>query len=232
MNVRTRRRVFVSLLVVALTLPAESILLKAVTVPNVKDAAKQYVSSLSAPQLQTAASTIQSFPYAYRRQIMAALTPDARVKVWQNHIANYVATHPNLDSTARQLLGVIASQLTPDVLSTPTAAERTHLDALASQVSQLVGSDDAAYLFLELGPKDLAPTVSEPLAEHLANYLRQGFELLADAAGDCDCSTQYGCGEGKHCEANSACSVDSSWPMCGWFWDESCDGTCYLGLPS
>jgi hypothetical protein len=232
MTVRTRRRLFVSLLVLALTLPAESILLKAVTVPNVKDAAKQYVSSLSTRQLQAAASTIQSFPYAYRRQIMAALTPDARVKVWQNHIANYVATHPTLDPTASQLLGVIASQLTPELLSTPTGAEKQNLGALASQVSQIVGTDDAAYLFLQLGPKDLAPTVSEPLTEHLANYLRQGFELLADASGDCDCSTQYGCGEGKHCEGNSACNVDTSWPMCGWFWDESCDGTCYFGLPS
>lgn len=229
MTTRTRRRVLVSLVVLALTLPAESILLKAVTVPNVKDAAKQYVSSLSASQLQSAAATIQTFPYAYRRQIMAALSPEARVKVWQNHIANYVATHPNLDSNTTALFESVERLITPDLVSGATSAERVQVDAIVMEIQQTIGVSDARFLFRQLGPADSAVAVSEPLSEVLANYVRRTFEVLADA-DECSCSSDDDCGYQTRCSDANGCSPDESWPMCGSFWSEPCTASCKVSL--
>ena len=83
MTSKTRRRVFVCMVVAALTLPAESILLKALETPTVDGAAQAWVTSLPPDVLTGAAGSIQSFPFAYRRQIMTALSPWLRSRVWR-----------------------------------------------------------------------------------------------------------------------------------------------------
>jgi hypothetical protein len=227
MTTRTRRRVLVSLVVLALTLPAESILLKAVAAPNVKDAAKQYVTALSSLQLQAAAGRIQTYPLAYRRQIMAALTPDVRAKVWQNHVANYEAQHPGLDANTASRLDAVAALITPELLSDPTASERAQVLALIGDIQQSIGADDARSLFRQLGPDDGFKTVSEPIVEKLANYVRKSVELLADGSV-CDCNDDTDCSTAATvCGDDNGCSpTGGMWPFCGWLWMEDCHKQC------
>src|SRR6187401_1886451 len=87
---RTRRTLFVSMLVLALTLPAETILLKALQSPTDAEAIQAWASDLDSAQLATAASRIQTYPFAYRKEILRALTPEQRSGVWRSHIAAYI----------------------------------------------------------------------------------------------------------------------------------------------
>src|SRR5699024_2615630 len=154
---------------------------------------------------------------------------DARVKVWQNHIANYEAMHPALDANTITLLDTISALITPDLVSAPTAIERLQVKGLIGDVRARHGQDDTSYLFERLGPKDDGVSVAERVSERLANYVRSAMVAFADAA-TCDCNVDWGCsGYSTSCSSNGGCPPDTSWPMCGLFWNDPCNGTCQTG---
>lgn len=223
-----RRRVFVAGFVLALTLPAESILLRAVAAPDQTIAAQQWTANLSQDDLLIVATRIDGYPFVYRRAVMSALSPDVRSLIWRSHILRFVHLHPELSADAVELVQHAAALATPDTLS-GSASGRAEIDAVATQIQITLGRDVADDLLYRLGPKDtVVGTAALPLRERLANFARRHLLVLAGTEGDCDCSTSFGCDAGR-CGDGVGCAVDDSWPMCGWFWDQECDGLCKVG---
>lgn len=229
MTQRTRRRVFLALLVAALTMPVESVLLRALAAPDQATAAQQFASSLGAYDLSAAAGQVQAYPFLYRRAIMRSLSPDLRAFVWRLHIQMYIQIHPELDDDAVGLLQYASSLITPDVMSGVNGGS-PEVNAVAAQIQATLGRDVADYLLYRLGPPDtqIASASVLPIREQLANFVRREFVALA-FGGDCDCATDWGC-DGGTCDGGSGCAPDTTWPMCGWLWNETCDGTCRNGI--
>lgn len=224
MTAKTRRRLVVCFVAVALTLPVETILLRAVSQSSAQ-AAKAWAQSQSDVQLQIVAGRIQSLPPAYRREVMRRLAPAVRSAVWRAHLYSYIAQHNSLDASSQALLYNITSLLTPQALSTPTADERTQLTILAEQGVVLLGRDDAEYLFARLGPKSLQIASGLPMGERLVEFVRSNF--VVEASGeDCDCHTGFGCEWPFRCDGGRDCNIDDVWPMCGWWYNQYCDGVC------
>ncbi len=232
MTARTRRFVFLSVLVVALTLPVEAVLLLAVQSTDTTTDAQLWASSLDRSALASAADQIEQYPFVYRRAIMTDLSPAARAAVWQAHIKRYAAAHPEFDATVRNTLAAAEAAATPEAVSAPTDATRASTHAVADQVAALLGKDQMLYLFYWLGPQDT--TVSEsavPLRFRLATYVRDHFALMA-RSDDCDCEVSVGCyGLGDVCVSNSVqnCNIVQQWPACGLWWADVCDGHCTSG---
>jgi hypothetical protein len=221
-----RRRVIVGAVALLLTLPTETILLKALTTPNPKQAAQQWVQSLTPSQLSSAASSIQAYPFVYRRAIMAALSPAMQSWVWQSYLESYLAANPNLDANTVSELQAAIALMTPDLLSrTATEAERTQIHAIAAEVTASLGTQTALDLLYRLGPPDGTFASSEPVSEKIADFLRRSFTLYAGSSS-CDCNTGWGCDGGGSCPSGTGCSVITSWPACGWLWEDPCDGQC------
>ena len=229
MSPKTQRRVFVSLLMVAVTLPAEVVLLKALQAPNDKVAANEWVADLDRASVDAAAESIQSYSVAYRRAIMGALSADRRAAVWRKHIDQYIASHRNLDAAAVDALKSARAALTPTVLGEKaTAAERASLEAAGKQLDVVLGEEESNYLTRDLGPRPAALAGAEPMLDRLANFARNQFILMARAE-TCDCSGDRDCGYYvSYCGGGWGCETDGDWPMCGYWWNSPCNGLCTL----
>lgn len=230
MTARTRRRVVVCLVAVALTLPIETLLLNAISVPNPQDAARQWVGDLTPEHLDAAAAQIQAYPVVYRKEIMLALPPEARVVVWRRHINDYIESHPGLHPAIVAVLNDARDLVTPELLSQPSSADRARVAEVGSKLASLIGRDEAEHVLYRLGPRDGTFASAEPIGQRLANWVR-GLVVAFARAENCDCATGWGCdGMGTYCRANTGCTVDNDWPMCGWLWTETCDGLCWAGM--
>jgi hypothetical protein len=228
-TIHTRRRVIVGAVALLLTLPTETILLKALATPNSKQAAHQWVQGLTQSQLSSAAEAIESYPFEYRRAIMTALPPGLRSSVWQNHIETYLAANPNIDPSAVSALQAAIAFLTPETLARPvTDAERSQIHTIAAQVAASLGMDTALDLLYRLGPADGTFPSAEPVTEKLADFLRRSFTLYADGTS-CECNTGWGCDDSTYCSSATGCSPITSWPACGWLWEDPCNGGCTPG---
>jgi hypothetical protein len=224
---KTKRRVFVSVLMVAMMLPAEVVLLKALQTPNDKVAANEWVADLDGQSIDSAASSIQSYSLPYRRAIMGALSPARRASVWRRHIDQYLATQHGLDAAAVSALRAAQGALTPTVLGeNGTAAERQALEDAGRQIEGVLGEEAADYITRHLGRKDASLANAEPLLDKLANFVRNQF-ILAARLDQCDCAGDRDCGYYvSYCDTSYPCQSDSSWPMCGYWWNTPCNGMC------
>lgn len=227
MTAKTRRWLVVSLVALGLTLPAETILLRAVSTTS-KQAAKDWADSLASDQAPPWAANIQSLPFEYRRALMGRLAPQARANVWRNHIYQYLAAHPELDISTAALLYNAASLVTGESLSAPTAEVRGQMAAVAEQVAVILGRGEADYLFYRLGPKDATLASALPFDQKLAEFIRGVFVAQARVE-DCDCSLSFGCDFPSHCDAGPTCNKHDEWPACGWWWNQECNGLCLAG---
>lgn len=230
MTSQTRRRVLVCMVMVALTLPAESILLKALETPSPQAAAQQWVASMSPADLASVAESIQSYPFAYRREIMTGLAPGLRSQVWRAHIATYITSHPELDSNAVALLQAASDLASPQNFAHPTDDSRAQIDIVGNQIKALLGKDTAEYLLYRLGPNDGTFVSALPISQRLANVVR-GMFVASARADTCECNIDWGCTGGAmtYCADGSGCSVKTSWPACGWLWNDPCNGACKVG---
>ncbi len=230
MTTKTRRRLIMCAAVVALTLPAESILLQAVATPDPAQAVNLWAGSLSGAGLDAAADRVQDFPFAYRKAIMGRLSAARRSAVWQHHIQMYIDHNPQLDPATVTALQAAKDAASSDAFDSPTTATRARVAAAAQQLQTLIGREDTEFLLFRLGPRDGTFASIEPISQKLANYVRQAFVALA-RADDCECNTDFGCGGyTTHCEGGTGCTPDTSWPMCGWLWNDPCDGECRSGI--
>ena len=226
MTSRTRRRVLVCVVTLAITVPMEVALLRAVAGTDAQETARVWAASLPPADLDAAARDIESYPFRYRKAIMRALPPAARSTVWRAHIAAYAAAHPELDETTRIVLAAASAAASPEALSSPTTASRENIRAVAEQLVSLIGRSEAEYVLYRLGPKDGTFASREPLSHKLAGFIRSVAVAIARDA-DCECNTDWGCdGFGVRCSDAVSCTVDEDWPACGWMWNEPCNGTC------
>jgi hypothetical protein len=224
------RRLVTAVFAVALTIPAETILVRAIAPATPQAAARAWASSLAPVDLKSAASVIEAYPLAYRRAIMAALTPEARAAVWRLHIAMYIQAHPTLDGATLSDLDAAIALITPASMATPTDDVRAAIHQIAADVTASIGADQAQYLFGRLGPPDGAFASAVPVGERLTTWARRIFTVKADGF-DCDCNLGYGCPDlNGACGASTGCSPYSSWPACGWLWEDACNGGCQAGM--
>jgi hypothetical protein len=227
---RTRRRLFLCAVIAALSLPAEFILLKAVTVSPTA-ASEQWVGSLLQTNLLRAADEIQNYPLQYRKDIMKRLTPGQRKDVWVNHIATYRDARPELSAEQVDALNA-AIGAAAATFTNPGDDTRAATRVVAERVQELFGADVAEYLMYRLGNKNTLILASAlPWHQKLADTVRDRFVVQADGAGDCWCNDAFGCDllALTWCDGAVTCTIDNRWPACGWFWDETCDGVCKIG---
>jgi len=230
---RARRRLFLCAVIAALTLPAELILLKAVTVDS-STASAQWVDSLAPANLVAASHDIQNYPLQYRKDIMKRLTPEQRRDVWVDHIATYRDARPELSAEQVDAL-TAAIEAAEATFATPGDQTRAATRVVAERVQELFGADVADYLMHRLGNKTTLMLVSAlPWHQKLADTVRERFVVRADVAGDCWCNADFGCDllALTWCDGAVSCAVDDRWPACGWFWDEPCNGACRIGVIS
>ena len=226
MTARTRRRVVICALAVSLTLPVETVLLRAISTPDTTQAVQTWASSLSAESLNQAADSIQAYPFAYRRAIVRTLSDTRRSDVWRRHILRYRDAHPELPGLAVELLDAAAALVTPGFVSHPTPDERARAKAIGDQLVTVIGREAAEHVLYRLGPRDGRFASLEPWSERAANWVRRAMIALALNEEGCDCSTEWGCGGGQTCRSGSGCQPDDDWPACGWLWSQTCDGVC------
>lgn len=228
MRTPTRRRVVLAVLVVALTLPLESVLLQAVSAADSKQAAAQWVASLSVDSLAQVANDLQNYPQVYRRAILAALTPDRRSAVVRGFLGQYLANHIDLSDTAVSLINQAIAVASPQNLSAPPATARAQARSIGEQLKATIGTEDAMMLLYQLGPKDGTFASHEPLKLKASNWLRSKLVAVAAMfAADCDCNQDFGgCGIFSSCKSGTSCNPIEPWPACGWLWMDNCDGQC------
>jgi hypothetical protein len=223
---KTRRLLFFSVLVAALTLPAEAILLRAISTPDQSVAIQNWAAAMDATSLNEAAARIQTYPFKYRQAIMRQLSPAQRSDVWRQHMRTYIEQHPNLDPAAVDAINAAAELASPSYLDEPTAEAREALHAAADRIVSLLGREEAEYLMFYLGPKDGTFASFEPLAMKITNTVREMFTLHA-FVDRCDCAMYFGCADWRFSCVNwTHCSQDPGWPQCGWLWEDPCDGGC------
>ena len=225
MTIKTRRRVFIAVLLLAMTLPAETILLKALQSPDDKSAASEWVNSLSDEKFSSTAANVRSYPFVYRQAIMKRLTPDRRSAIWQAHLERYIQEHSSLDDATVDALRVAQKALTPQLLSDPGPADRAAIHDAAADVVKRLGKEQADFLLYRIGPPDNTVATAEPLSMKLASVVRNTFVAFA-RNWDCECAMSWGCGGWSMCTTEEYCQWDVEWPMCGWAWGDLCDGMC------
>jgi hypothetical protein len=231
MTPQTRRRVIVALFAIALTFPVEAVLVRAVST-DADQSIRQWVGSLSDTDLQAAADVIQDYPFAYRRAIMQALSPEQRSNVWRLHIQEY-RDRPSTDSSAYPVLDAAIALASPSLFEGVDTGRDNEVIAVAEQLVTVVGRDDAHYLLYRLGPPDGTFASLEPLSQKLAALARRLTVVLA-RADDCNCNQNFGCDGPYRCKDGTGCEPVTEWPMCGWFWNQECNGTChsiFQGVP-
>jgi hypothetical protein len=220
-------------LTIALTLPVEVVLLEALATSDTETAVYEWVADLSVKELDQVADQIVFYPELYRKEVLRALRPERRAEVWRDHIRTYIAERPGLSADVIPVLEAAIAILTPEALSTPTDTDRAQARLVARQVEDLLGREEAEYLLYRVGPRDEAQLASaEPLQMRLTNYVRSLMVVEAQEA-DCSCNLEWGCdGYSTHCSSLLECQPDEEWPMCGWLWQEPCDGRCAAGTGS
>jgi hypothetical protein len=214
--------------VLAFALPVEVILLQALSTPDSTEAVQDWVSGLSSEELDAVAGEIQSYPFVYRREVMRALTPERRAAVWRGHIEAYLASHPELDASARQLLTDVIALAGPETFVSASADVRGRTAAAAEQLVTIIGRETTLDLLYRLGPRDGTFASLEPVRLRMANYVRGVMVAMADGDPDCSCALSFGCEDGAVCSDSITCVPDEEWPMCGWYWNEVCDGRCLI----
>jgi hypothetical protein len=226
----TRRLLLAALVIVGLTLPAEVVLLRALSTSSDAQAAEQWVADLGDSELTEAGLEVRGYSYPYRREIMRRASPEQRVRFWTAHIRAYEKAHPELDLEAREALANAVSALTPDALSEPTRETQDALQVAAERIEKALGRDEAGYLLVWLGPTNTKFLGSlDPLVQRLASVVRQTFVASALEEQPCDCAPSWGCSDAyQWCGSPPSCRTDASWPKCGWWWSEDCTALCLV----
>lgn len=227
MSPKIKRRVFLSVLMVTMLLPAEVVLLKALQASDDKVAADQWASDLDGSSLASASDSIQSYSLPYRRAIMGKLSAAQRAKVWRNHIDLYISGHPGLDRAALNVLKAAQDALTSTALGEKaTVGERAALEEAGKQIDAALGEEEANYITRDLGPRTTSLAAGEPVLDRLASLVRNQFILMA-RLDSCECAADRDCGYYvAYCTTSVGCEVDSDWPMCGYWWNSPCNGLC------
>lgn len=232
MSTHTRRRLLFCVILVALTLPAELVLLRAVTT-DTQSAATTWVERLPAASLEAVADNVQQYPFEYRKAVMARLAPARRAEVWAAHIAAYRDARPELSTEQVEALNVAIEAARAVLGHEPTSrAAQQSVQIVAQRIVDLFGADVADDLLYRLGSRQTRLLASaEPWNLKLSRFVREKFVAQAET-WDCHCNVEFGCDvlALTWCDGAVNCRIDDRWPMCGWFWNEICDGVCKVAM--
>ncbi len=218
----------------ALAVPAELVLVKALTT-DAQSASNAWVSSLSPEQLEQAAARIQDYSPQYRKDIMRRLAPVRRAQVWVDHIADYRDARPELSTEQVDALNAAIEAASATLILTGDEGRAEQAAAnrvVGGRVQELFGKEVADYLLHRLGNRTTRVLANAaPWRLSLSDFVRERFVVSARIE-DCNCDMDYGCDtlSMTYCTNTRACVIDDSWPACGWFWNEPCDGECKIGM--
>jgi hypothetical protein len=229
---RTRRLLVLAACVVALTIPAEVVLLQAITMDG-RAAAADWATSLQEAEVGSYSAQLDRLPVQYRKALLRRLGPKKSAAIWQAHLTGYRDRHPELSVDQTDALNAIINLISVDTFTFPTSAERTAAQVLGARISELFGAEATRYLLHDLGARQVPfANQATPIAQRLQDFVREHFVVNAGDAHRCECIDAWECDattEGNViCEkaAISGCVLDSDWPACGFIWLETCDGRC------
>jgi hypothetical protein len=167
------------------------------------DEARAWVED-NADRLPSTLAEIERHAPAFRKAILAKLTPGARAAVWREHFAAIAAdTTAYLSNSQLAELEFIGSRL-ESVFVSIASGNRQELQALVDRIQKQFDRPMIARLFMSTG-------------------------FAALTAASCTCSHEWNdCAVGSDCERQmdptGACSPTSS--GCGFFDAYACDGVC------
>ncbi|WAM25167.1 MULTISPECIES: bacteriocin fulvocin C-related protein [Myxococcus] len=155
-----------------------------------------------AGNLPTELKDLRHLPMAYRKAVVAELSPVQKASLWREHLSQYAASHPDLSKPQVAALKSALALLTPELF---TQEEHPSLALIGAQIRDAFGAEEAIAIVATLGPVE-APADAPPALAPL-----------------CQCSrvSQY-CGSNT-CRAYS-CTMQTS--GCGAFYQFRCDGLC------
>ncbi|GLW93732.1 bacteriocin fulvocin C-related protein [Actinokineospora globicatena] len=151
---------------------------------------------------------ITAYPIAYRKAILASLSPAERSALWSEQVNRYRLTHPDLTAEQRAFLDealAVAgrSETFQDEASEEVAAQLTRLH---DEGIRVLGFHQAASLLAVFGP-----------AEQVA--------VAAGALNGCTCNKlDDWCAWGYHCRDGSCGQTPQG---CGTYYGQPCNGLCY-----
>jgi hypothetical protein len=227
-TIRTRRRLILCVVVAALTLPAELILMKAVTL-DAQEASSRWARSLSQTELAAAADDIQRYPFEYRKTIMGRLSKQKRAEVWSNHIAQYRDARPELSTDQVDALNAAIETVRATFLN-PGNNAREATRVVAERVQELFAGMWRSICCIALHKKHHDHGERGAVAPEVVRRGACPVWVSADEGGPCWCRADFGvrpdCTDVVR--RSVTCVVDNVWPKCGWLWDEDCDGVCKI----
>lgn len=236
MTARTRRRLMICVVLGLITLPVEMLLLPVATTPNARQAAEQWVATLSGSELNTATARIADYPAEYRKALMSGLSTEDRARVWRGQFEKYMTAHPELTADQVAIIREAMSLVTAESFQPPLKADlQARITSVFDRATKELPAGAAKELFVTLGPNDPGQANALPLSVRLADKIRAW--RVAQANGDdCWCNTDWDtCDvwpepDWLDCSENYYCIMDLEWPMCGPLWSWACNGWCRLIL--
>ena len=229
----TRRRLTVSLVLGLLVLPVETLLVPIARTPDQGTAAVQWAATLSAAEAQQAGDQIEDFPAIYRRALMGVLQPASRSVVWRAHLRKYLKTHHDLTSAQTALVEDAINVAGPEAFAPPVRDDvKERIGSIFRQATLALGPQDAADLFVTLGPKTLAGKNALPVSQQIADRIRSWRVVNAEYP-DCNCNIDIDTCDlvpdpWLECSELYTCNFDLTWPMCGPLWSWACTGWCKI----
>jgi len=234
MTNRTRRRLTFCLVLCLMTLPAEALLFPVALTPDQRVAADHWAASLSPAALRSAGRRIEDYPAVYRRAIVTALDPAGRSAVWRSEFDGYLAGHPHLSPAQIAVVREAMDVASPEAFTPPVRPEiKAHISAVFNRAMTLLGKQDAAELFVTLGPTSLQHPSALPLTQRIADAVRSWRTVHADGYPDCNCNVEIDTCDlvpdpWLQCSELYTCNFILSWPMCGPLWSWACTGWCKI----
>ena len=226
----SRARLTVAVVAALIVVPPELTILSGV-IAALRDPVtpEEYVLARASALPQTTVE-LKSIPLSLRKAIFRALPPAERSRLWRAHFSEYVQTHEALDADQLAVLADAHALMSPTNLANADSPElRAAANEITVRARVAFPTQDTNELFYWFGPIRPVPLTASaalrsPSKLHMFAYL---FVLNARMPPACSCNQEWDCGiAGPTCDlAGGACTVDSSWPACGPFWMQDCDGS-------
>ena len=172
-------------------------------------AVQQWVESHRG-HLPTSSEELARFPVDQRMAIVAALDPETRSRLWQEHFRFHLAKDLDLTVAQREVLEEAIQIITPELFAEDTGDPliKNHLEIelpkILNRAIELFGTDRALELMTQIGPTPKS-LISDP---------------------KCKCATSPGdtCGAERYCDDTVVCTPTRT--GCGPGGVYACNGMC------
>ncbi|MEU7004638.1 bacteriocin fulvocin C-related protein [Nonomuraea sp. NPDC046570] len=152
----------------------------------------------------------------HRRAVYAALSPQARSRLWVAHLQEYRSSHPNMSAEQDAVFSDFMELVSDNANFVSPVTEETHrrLNSLRETAIAAFGEVEAYAVFANLGPRPASASSDRPTP------------ALTAAAGSCQCAIDSPlCGDYSCYYKALGCS-DAY--LCGIAWMHLCNGMCCI----